>query len=246
MRFFMTEVSFADGRLVVLDRRVLHHGRPRLAAALLGRLAEITGVAAANLDLDGGTCVVRWDDPTVSAGDAATAFITALAAAQAVESADDSPLIVRGPRRLLFLAAGGGCLVMTVVGAILPGVPTVPFLFASSYYLARSSRRLHAALSATPVFGKIVREWESHRAISRESKWKIAGLTIAVVLVTISLTQVGPAVVAVVAVVVSTTMVGISRLPEIGRPEIGRPSDRWRFGGRLTTQNFVDLVACRA
>ena len=35
---------------------------------------------------------------------------------------------------------------MTFVGLVVPGIPTVPFLLASSYYLARSSRTLHKRL----------------------------------------------------------------------------------------------------
>jgi uncharacterized membrane protein YbaN (DUF454 family) len=234
-------VSFGSGRLSVTDRRVLHPGRPHLAAALLSELAALDDIAAADLDLDLGTCVVRWHDTGTTASQAASAFVRALSAARATEAAGAAPPIVHGARRLLFLAAGGGCLVMTVVGAILPGVPTVPFLLASSYYLARSSRRLHAGLVATPVFGGVVREWESHHAISRASKLKIAGLTLAVVATTATVSRATPSVMAILVVVVSTTMYGIFRMPEIERPSGSR-----RLGGRLAAQKLVNLVASRA
>lgn len=237
----MTQLSFGDGRLTVVDHRVIHRGRPQLAAALLSELAACDEIAAADLDLDLGTCVVRWHDAAIPAGHAASAFVTALSAARASEAAGAAPMIAHGARRLLFLAAGGGCLVMTVVGAILPGVPTVPFLLASSYYLARSSRRLHAGLVATPVFGGIVREWESHHAISRNSKMKLAGLTLAVVLTTATLSRATPTVVAILFVVVSTTMVGIFKMPEIDRPSGGR-----RLGGGLASEKLIHLVPCGA
>lgn len=123
--------------------------------------------------------------------------------------------IVRGPRRALYVAAGGGCLMMTVVGVVVPGIPTVPFLLGASYFLARSSRTLHTALVTTPVVGRVVREWDAHRGISLRSKLTLAGLTVGVVLVTVSLTAAGPMVVGIVAVVVSISLVGIARIPGI-------------------------------
>lgn len=233
----MTRISFDQGCLAVQDPRVINESRSRLASLLVHELALLQDVISADFDLKLGSCVVRWADCQTAASDAAAAFVAALSAARAAEQAAPPTLVVQGPKRLLFLAAGGGCLAMTVVGAIVPGVPTVPFLLASSYYLARSSRRLHAALSATPVFGGIVREWEAHRAISRQSKWKLAGLTLMVVAATLTITQVGPVVIAVVTLVVTTTMVGISRMPEIPPA-----SGRGRLAGRLSAKNLIDLV----
>lgn len=59
----------------------------------------------------------------------------------AAASAATGTMLVRGPKRLLYLAAGAGSSVMTVVGVLVPGIPTVPFLLSSSYFLARSSPR---------------------------------------------------------------------------------------------------------
>ena len=104
---------------------------------------------------------------------------------------------------------------MTVVGVIVPGIPTVPFLLGASYFLARSSRTLHTALVTTPVVGRVVREWDAHRGISLRSKLTLAGLTVGVVLVTVSLTAAGPMIVGIVAVVVSMSLGGIARIPRI-------------------------------
>lgn len=144
--------------------------------------------------------------------------------------------IVRGPRRALYVAAGGGCLMMTVVGVIVPGIPTVPFLLGASYFLARSSRTLHTALVTTPVVGRVVREWDAHRGISLRSKLTLAGLTVGVVLVTVSLTAAGPMVVGIVAVVVSMSLVGIARIPGISperRPPAALLPDSSRAPRRL-------------
>ena len=72
--------------------------------------------------------------------------------------------VATGPRRLLYLALAGGAFTMTLVGLIVPGIPTVPFLLATSYFLARSSRWLDKKLRESVYFGPIVTEWEQHGA----------------------------------------------------------------------------------
>ena len=71
----------------------------------------------------------------------------------------------------------GGAFTLTLVGLVVPGVPSVPFLLATSYYLARSSPRLNERLRRTAFFGPILQEWEGHDALSLTSKGKLIGLT---------------------------------------------------------------------
>ena len=77
----------------------------------------------------------------------------------------------------MYLALAGGSFAMTLVGLVVPGIPTVPFLLTTSYYLARSSRRLDERLRRTPLFGPILVEWERRHGLSRSSKLKLMGLT---------------------------------------------------------------------
>jgi len=58
-----------------------------------------------------------------------------------------------------------------VVGIVLPGLPTVPFVLLSAYAAARGSARLHAWLLAHPRFGPMIRDWERERAVARRAKW---------------------------------------------------------------------------
>jgi uncharacterized protein len=57
-----------------------------------------------------------------------------------------------------------------LVGAILPLVPTTPFLLVAAYAFARSSPRLHDWLLHHPQFGPLIINWRQHRAISRRVK----------------------------------------------------------------------------
>ena len=118
---------------------------------------------------------------------------------------------------------------MTVVGLVVPGIPTVPFLLATSFYLARSSPRLNDRLRRTSVFGPILDEWERLHGLSRSSKAKLMGLTAAIVVVTVAVTPVAPIVLVVVLILASLSVYGIARLPAAPSATTedhpGRPAD---------------------
>lgn len=57
-----------------------------------------------------------------------------------------------------------------IVGIVVPGLPTVPFVLLSAYAAARGSQRLHRKLLAHAQFGPMIRDWQAHRAVSRRAK----------------------------------------------------------------------------
>jgi uncharacterized membrane protein YbaN (DUF454 family) len=71
----------------------------------------------------------------------------------------------RGARRGLYLTLGGVFFALAVLGAVLPLLPTTPFLLLSSYFFVRSSPALHAKLLRSRRFGPLLRDWERHRAV---------------------------------------------------------------------------------
>jgi uncharacterized membrane protein YbaN (DUF454 family) len=123
--------------------------------------------------------------------------------------------VASGPARWLYLALGGSALVMTVVGLIVPGIPTVPFLLLSSYGFARSSPRMNHWLRETRFFGPILVEWEQYGGLSQSSKKKLIGLTVVIVLVAIILGQLSPLVLVLILVMASLSAYGLSRMPGI-------------------------------
>lgn len=74
------------------------------------------------------------------------------------------------PLRALFLTVGGFFFALAVLGAALPGLPTTPFLLLTSFFLVRSSPRLHRALLRSRFFGPILRDWQEHRGVRRDVK----------------------------------------------------------------------------
>jgi uncharacterized membrane protein YbaN (DUF454 family) len=84
-------------------------------------------------------------------------------AAQEAEAGD----YLTGWRRVLYQALGWSSVGMAVVGAIMPGIPTAPFVVLAGYFFIRSSREAHQWLRQSRWFGTILRDWEEHRGIRR-------------------------------------------------------------------------------
>ncbi|WP_366554974.1 YbaN family protein [Aquibaculum sediminis] len=74
------------------------------------------------------------------------------------------------PFRLLWLLFGLAATATGLVGAVLPLLPTTPFLLLAAYAFARSSPRLHAWLLDHPRFGPLICNWQQHGGIDRRSK----------------------------------------------------------------------------
>lgn len=74
--------------------------------------------------------------------------------------------IVRG---LLWLA-GSVSLLLGLIGVLLPGLPTTPFVLLAAACYAKASPRLHAALLQHRLTGPLLRDWEKHRSLTRRTK----------------------------------------------------------------------------
>lgn len=74
-------------------------------------------------------------------------------------------------------------LALGLLGIILPGLPTVPFVLLSAYAAARGSPSLHRKLTAHPQFGPVIRDWQLHGAVSRRAKVLAAGMMFAAAIV---------------------------------------------------------------
>ncbi len=74
--------------------------------------------------------------------------------------------IVRG---LLWLA-GSVSLLLGLIGVLLPGLPTTPFVLLAAACYAKASPRLHAWLLSHRLTGPMLRDWEKHRSLTRRTK----------------------------------------------------------------------------
>lgn len=72
--------------------------------------------------------------------------------------------------RAIWLTGGLTSLVLGLVGAVLPLLPTVPFMLLAAFCFARSSPRMHDWLTTHPRLGPPIDDWRRHRAIGRRGK----------------------------------------------------------------------------
>jgi uncharacterized membrane protein YbaN (DUF454 family) len=73
-------------------------------------------------------------------------------------------------RRGLFVAAGTFFVGLGVVGALVPVLPTTPFLLLAAACYARSSERLYRWLFTNPLFGDYLRRYRDGEGLPLASK----------------------------------------------------------------------------
>jgi uncharacterized protein len=72
--------------------------------------------------------------------------------------------------RALWVSLALGFLLLAVLGVVLPGLPTTPFVLLAAWAAARGSRRLNDWLLAHHIFGPTIRNWITERAVTRKAK----------------------------------------------------------------------------
>jgi uncharacterized protein len=90
-------------------------------------------------------------------------------------------------RGFLYVAGGWLCLGLAVVGAVLPLLPTTPFVLLASWCFYRGSPRIHAWLHRSKWFGPTLDDWEHYHGIRRGLKYRAIGMVLAVVAVSLLL-----------------------------------------------------------
>jgi uncharacterized membrane protein YbaN (DUF454 family) len=79
------------------------------------------------------------------------------------------------------------CVVLGIVGAFLPVLPTTPFLLLAAWAGGKGWPQLEAWLVAHPRWGPPIRRWRDHRAVPRSAKWAAsATMLMSVVLIALS------------------------------------------------------------
>ena len=84
-------------------------------------------------------------------------------------------------QRSLLVVAGVISLGLAVAGAILPGLPTTPFVLLAAACFAKSSPRMHAWLLANRWLGPMVRDWEANHSLPLKVKWLATSMMLVMV-----------------------------------------------------------------
>jgi uncharacterized membrane protein YbaN (DUF454 family) len=90
--------------------------------------------------------------------------------------AQTAPRGLTAPARWALQALAGVCVLLGLIGIVVPVLPTVPFLLVAAWAASRSSPRLHRWLLTHPRFGRPLREWEEAGIVPRPAKWFATGM----------------------------------------------------------------------
>ena len=72
--------------------------------------------------------------------------------------------------RYLFVVLGSLFVGLGVLGILLPGLPTTPFLLLAAACYVRGSKRLHNWLLGHRLFGRFIRDFQQNRALPLRTK----------------------------------------------------------------------------
>ncbi|MBL8794764.1 MAG: YbaN family protein [Planctomycetia bacterium] len=73
-------------------------------------------------------------------------------------------------RYVVYISLGWFFVGLAFLGALLPLLPTTPFLLLASAMFLKSSPRLNRWLLGTRLFGPFLRDWQRHRGVRRRVK----------------------------------------------------------------------------
>lgn len=81
-------------------------------------------------------------------------------------------MLLRSFFAIVAVAATG----VALVGVVLPGLPTVPFLLVAAACGRRGWPGLASRLEAHPRWSAVLRDWRRDRVVPRRAKWLAAGM----------------------------------------------------------------------
>ena len=115
--------------------------------------------------------------------------------------------------RVVYLTMAALFFVAGMIGVIVPGIPTTPFLLLTSFFLARSSPRLHRKFLANNLVGPTLRQWQENNSVDRRVKIMAIFMVVAAMLFVIFFSQLPRQLMVVVLGIACVGLFVVSSLP---------------------------------
>lgn len=81
--------------------------------------------------------------------------------------------------RLLWRALALLSVALGLVGVVVPGLPTVPFMLLAAWAGGKGWPALEQWLLQHPSYGPTIRRWRDHGAVPRRAKWMASAMMLA-------------------------------------------------------------------
>lgn len=73
-------------------------------------------------------------------------------------------------RKYILITLGFISIFLGILGALLPILPTAPFIILAAFFFSKGSPKIHDWLMARPYLGPMVKQWREHGCISLRAK----------------------------------------------------------------------------
>lgn len=80
--------------------------------------------------------------------------------------------------RLMWRALALLCVTLGLIGIVVPGLPTVPFLLVAAWAAGKGWPALEVWLLNHPRHGPAIRRWRDHGAVPRRAKWAASAMMV--------------------------------------------------------------------
>jgi len=131
-----------------------------------------------------------------------------------------APKCVSGVRRYLYSGLGLAFFGLAGIGVVLPLMPTTPFVILSSYFALKASPAVNQRLLHSRLFGRIIKDWYTHRAMRRSTMYRALTFMVIVFGVTFGVAKPSGAALPIMVVISGLSFGFVLRMPTVEDEEL--------------------------
>ncbi len=123
----------------------------------------------------------------------------------------------------IFILGGIIFTICGAIGAVLPVLPTVPFLLLAAFCFSKGSTRLHERLLTSPFYKRHIAEYVRRGGLTRQAKLRILTLSTSMMLLSCILVPNTAVKVVILALMAVKFYIFFTRIPTINMQNVAEP-----------------------